>query len=62
MTHKPDSSYDDMTNARTTAGGIDYGTDESPLLKNARNRDNSSVGAKMSEKTYGKPNWNTGEL
>ena len=51
-----------MTNARTTAGGIDYGTDESPLLKNARNRDNSSVGAKMSEKTYGKPNWNTGEL
>jgi len=65
MTHKPHdaSSYDgDMTQARTTAGGIGYATDESPLLKNGRNRDNSSVGARMSDKTYGKPNWNTGEL
>lgn len=63
--HKPNdaSSYDgDMTtNARTTAGGIGYATDESPLFKR-RNQDNSSVGARMSEKTYGKPNWNTGEL
>jgi len=57
MTHKPNdaSSYDgDMTtNARTTAGGIGYATDESPLFKHARNRDNSSVGARMSDKTYG---------
>lgn len=58
------SSYDgDMTtNARTTAGGIGYATDESPLFKGGRNRDNSSVGARMSDKTYGKPNWNNGEL
>jgi len=42
------SSYDDgmTTNARTTAGGVGYTTDESPLFKRGRNRDNnSSIGA-----------------
>lgn len=56
------SSYDGdnaTTNARTTAGGIGYATDESPLLKNrGRGGDNSSVGHNNSNK----PNWNTGEL
>jgi hypothetical protein len=67
MTMKPhdNSSYDGdhTTNARTTAGGIGYTSEESPLFKGGRNRgDNESVGARMSDKTYGKPNWNNGEL